>query len=174
MFSEFIQHQSQVLGMILLVLGKDQNVIEIDQDEVICVGVEYEVHHTRECWRGIGKPKRHDSALIRAKARSESCLWDIFFTDVNLVIPHMEVNLGKHLCTFELLKQFIDVGKWVFILDCLLVQWAVIDAKSFCAIFLLDKKAPHPQGDEIGLIRPRHSCSSSYFFNSFSSSGPSL
>ena len=43
MFSEFGQHQSQLLGMILLVLGKDQNVIEIDQDEVICVGVEDEV-----------------------------------------------------------------------------------------------------------------------------------
>ena len=40
MFSDFIQHQTQVLGMILLVLGKDQNVIEVDQDEVICVGVD--------------------------------------------------------------------------------------------------------------------------------------
>ena len=49
MFSEFVQHQSQVLGMILLILGKDQNVIEIDQDEVICVRVEDEVHHAREC-----------------------------------------------------------------------------------------------------------------------------
>ena len=48
MFSEFIQHQSQVLDMILLVLGKDQNVIEVVQDEVICVGVEDEVHHARD------------------------------------------------------------------------------------------------------------------------------
>ena len=39
MFSEFVVYQFQVLGMILLVLGKDQNVIEVDQDEVICVGV---------------------------------------------------------------------------------------------------------------------------------------
>ena len=64
MFSEFIQHQSQVLGMILLVLGKDQNVIEIDQDEVICLSIEYEVHHARESWRSVDKAERHDSVFI--------------------------------------------------------------------------------------------------------------
>ena len=64
MFSEFVQYQSQVLGMILLVLGKDQNVIEIDQDEVICVWVEDEVHHARECWRSIDKAERHDRVFI--------------------------------------------------------------------------------------------------------------
>ena len=64
MFSEFIQHQSQVLGMILLVLGKDQNVIEVDQDKVICVGLEDEVHHARECGRSVDEAKRHDSVFI--------------------------------------------------------------------------------------------------------------
>ena len=64
MFSEFIQHQSQVLGMILLVLGKYQNVIKVDQDEVICVGVEDEVHHAGECWRSVDKAERHDSVFI--------------------------------------------------------------------------------------------------------------
>ena len=64
MFSEFVHHQSQVLGMILLVLGKDQNVIKVDQDEVICVGVEDEIHHSRESWRSIGEAKRHDCVFI--------------------------------------------------------------------------------------------------------------
>ena len=84
MFSEFVQHQSQMLGMILLVLGKDQNVIEVDQDEVICVRVEDEVHHARERWRSIDKAERHDSIFIRTIACSECCLGDIFFTNVNL------------------------------------------------------------------------------------------
>ena len=64
MFFEFIQHLSQMLGMILLVLGKDQNVIKVDQDEVICVGVEDEVHHARESWRSVDEAKRHDSVFI--------------------------------------------------------------------------------------------------------------
>ena len=57
MISEFVQHQSQVLGMILLVLGKDQNIIELYQDEIICVRVGDEVHHARERWRSIDKAK---------------------------------------------------------------------------------------------------------------------
>ena len=64
MFSEFIQDQTQVLGMILLVLGKDQNVIEVDQDEVICVGIEDEVHHARERRRSVDEAKIHDSVFI--------------------------------------------------------------------------------------------------------------
>ena len=64
MFSELIEHQTQLLGMIFLVLRKDQNVIEVDQDEVICVGVEDEVHHARECWRSIDEAERHDSVFI--------------------------------------------------------------------------------------------------------------
>ena len=64
MFPELIENQTQVLGMIFLVLGKDQNVIEVDQDQVICVGVEDEVHHARESWRSIDKAERHDSVFI--------------------------------------------------------------------------------------------------------------
>ena len=47
--------------MILLVLGEHQDIIDIHQDEVICVGVEDEVRHARECWRSIDKAQRHDS-----------------------------------------------------------------------------------------------------------------
>ena len=55
MFSEFVEYQSQMLGMILFVLGKDQNIIEIHQDKIICVRVEDEVHHAIERWRSIDK-----------------------------------------------------------------------------------------------------------------------
>ena len=50
--------------MIFLVLGKDQNVIEVDQDQVICVGVEDDIHHARESWRSVDEPERHDSVFI--------------------------------------------------------------------------------------------------------------
>ena len=104
MLSEFVQHQSQLLGMILLILGKDQNIIEIHQDEVICVRVEDEVHHARERWRSIDKAERHDSIFIRTKACSECCLWNIFFTNENLMITHTKVKLREYFSPFELLK----------------------------------------------------------------------
>ena len=64
MFPELIKNQTQVLGMIFLVLRENQNVVEVDQDEVICVGVEDEVHHARESRRGVDEAKRHDSVFI--------------------------------------------------------------------------------------------------------------
>ena len=57
MFSEFVQHQSQVLGMILLVLGKDQNVIEIDQNEVICVGLKMKFIMRENVGGALTRPK---------------------------------------------------------------------------------------------------------------------
>ena len=56
------------------------------------------------------------------------------------MITHTEIKLGEYLGTFELFEQLVDVGKWVFVLYSLLVQWTVIDAKSVRAILLLDKK----------------------------------
>ena len=104
MLSEFVEYQSQMLGMILLILGKDEDIIEIHQDEIICVRIEYEVHHARERWRSIDKAERHDSVFIRTIACSECCLRDILFTNANLMITHTEVKLGEYLSTFKLLE----------------------------------------------------------------------
>ena len=142
--SELVEHQSQMFPMILLILGEDQNIIEIHQDEFICVGVEDKVHHARECWRSIDKAERHDSIFIRTIACSECCLGDILFTNANLMITHTNVKLGEDFSTFELLEKLIDVGKWILVLDCLLVQWTVIDAKSVRAILLLKKEHHNP------------------------------
>ena len=56
------------------------------------------------------------------------------------MITHTEIKLGEYLGTFELFEQLIDVGKWVFVLDGLLVQWTVINTKSVRSILLLHKK----------------------------------
>ena len=90
--------------MILLILGKGQGIIEIHQDEFICVRVEYEVHHAREHWRSIDKAERHDSIFIRTKACFECCLGNILFMNANLMITHAEVKLGEYFGTLKLLE----------------------------------------------------------------------
>ena len=102
--SKLVEHQSQMFGMILLILGEDQDIIEIHQDEFIGIGVEDEIHHPREHWRSIDKAERHDNIFIRTKACSECCLGNIFFTNANLMITHTKVKLGEHFSTFELLE----------------------------------------------------------------------
>ena len=64
MLSELVEHQSQMFGMIRLILGEDQDIIEIHQNEFIGVGVEDEVHHARERRRSVDEAKRHDSVFI--------------------------------------------------------------------------------------------------------------
>ena len=66
--------------------------------------------------------------------------WEYLLQNVNLVITHTEIKLGEYLGTFELFEQLIDVGKWVFVLDGLLVHWTVINTKSTRSILLLHKK----------------------------------
>ena len=63
--------------------------------------------------------------------------------NVNLMIAHMEVNLGEYFSTFELFKKLIDVRKWVLVLYSLLVQWTVVNTKSVRSILLLHKKELH-------------------------------
>ena len=64
--------------------------------------------------------------------------------DSNLMITHTEIKLGEYLSTFELFEQLVDVGKWVFVLDGLLVQWTVINTKSVRSILLHKKNTTTP------------------------------
>ena len=70
------------------------------------------------------------------------------------MITHSKVKLGEYLGTFELFEQLVDVGKWVFVLDSLLVQWTVVNTKSVRSILLLHKRTPQPHGEELGRMRP--------------------
>ena len=42
------------------------------------------------------------------------------------MITNTEVKLGEYLGTLKLLEKLIDVGKWVLVLYCLLVPWAIV------------------------------------------------
>ena len=66
------------------------------------------------------------------------------------MITHTEIELGEYLSTFELFKQLVDVGKWVLVLDSLLVQWTVVNTKSVRSILLLHKceSDDSPYGDQ--------------------------
>ena len=55
------------------------------------------------------------------------------------MIAHSEVKLREHFSSFELLKEFVDVGERILVLNRLLVQWPVVNTETLRAIFLLDK-----------------------------------
>ena len=138
-FSQFIKHQPEMFLMFFLILRKDQNVVEIEQDKLILEWRENIVHQSIKSRRSISQTKRHDRILIRAKTSPECRLRNVFLANANLMIAHSEIKLGEYFSTFQLFEQLSYVRKWIFVLDCLLVQWAVIDTQPVRTILLLDK-----------------------------------
>src|ERR1041384_5900073 len=91
--------------------------------------------------RGVRKAKRHDRKLIQSITSAEGCLANVLLTDTNLVVPHLQIKLGKHLCSMQLLKQVIDVGQRVLVFYGLLVDASVVLDQPASTIVLLHKKA---------------------------------
>ena len=93
MLSKPVKNQTEVLGVVFFILGEYEDIIEVHEDGLICVGVEYEVHHPRESGWSICKAERHDCVFIGAIACSECGLVNILFTDMNLMVSHPEIEL---------------------------------------------------------------------------------
>jgi hypothetical protein len=67
--------------------------------------------------RSIGESKRHNQILIQPIPGGESNLRDTFWTDLNLMVTQMEIDLRKDLCTDKLIKKDVDAGQRVLVID---------------------------------------------------------
>jgi hypothetical protein len=95
---------------------------------------------------GIGQTKRHHQILIETVSGGESSLWDIF-TDLDLMLARMKVNLRKDLRSNQLIKQEINAGQWILVLHCHCVEWSIIDAQLWVLSFFDTKIAGQPHGE---------------------------
>ena len=64
MLSQSLQYESQMLLMLFLFLGEDQNIINEDHHEDIQIVHENHVHQMHEESRGISQAEGHDRVLI--------------------------------------------------------------------------------------------------------------
>ena len=64
MLSQSLQHEPQMLFMLFLCLGEDQNIINEDHHEDIQIIHENHVHQMHEESRGISQAEGHDRVLI--------------------------------------------------------------------------------------------------------------
>jgi hypothetical protein len=88
---------------------------------------------------GVGQTKRHHQILIKIVSGGESSLWDIFLTDLDLMIAGTKVNLRENLCSNQLIKQEINVGQWILVLHGYCIEWSIIEAQSLGLILLRHK-----------------------------------
>jgi hypothetical protein len=83
--------------MLFGILGIDQNVINENHDKLLQFYHEYGVHQIHDVSGGIDQSKRRNQIFIKTISGRESHLRDIFFTDLDLIITRLKINLGEHL-----------------------------------------------------------------------------
>jgi hypothetical protein len=93
MIMQSLKHNAKVPFMLLLVLRIDQDVVNEDHDKLVQLCHEYRVHQVHEVSRGISQSERHHQILIETVSSGEGSLWNIFFTDLDLMITQSKSNL---------------------------------------------------------------------------------
>ena len=53
------------------------------------------------------------------------------------MIPRTKINLGEDLFSSQLIEQYVNAGKWIFIFDGYRIERPVVDTQPQTAIFLL-------------------------------------
>jgi hypothetical protein len=112
-----LQNNSEMLCMLLFTLGVDQDVVNEDHDKLVQLRHEHRVHLVHEMCRSVGESKRHNQILVQAIPGGEGGLRNIFRTDLDLMITWTEINLRKDFSTGKLIKENVDTGQWIFVLD---------------------------------------------------------
>jgi hypothetical protein len=113
--------------MLLFILEVDQDVINEYHDELVQLRHEYGVHQVHEMCRSIGESKRHNQILVQLVPGRECSLRDVFWTDLDLMITRMKINLGEDLNTGKLIEENVDAGQRIFVLDRNGIQRPVIN-----------------------------------------------
>jgi hypothetical protein len=137
MVSKSLQNSSEMLRMLLFTLGVDQDVVNEDHDKLVQLRHEYGVHQVHEMCRSIGESKQHNQILVQPVPGGEDSLRNIFWMDLDLMITQMEIDFGKDFITGKLIKENIDTGQWIFVLDGDDIQRSVVNTQPQGLVFLL-------------------------------------
>jgi hypothetical protein len=117
MVMKSLQNNPKMLLMLFFILGVDQDVINEDHDKLVQLRHEYGVHQVHEMCRSIGESNRHNQILVQPIPGGEGSFRNIFWTDLDLMITQMEIDLGKDHSTDKLIKKNVDAGQMIFVLD---------------------------------------------------------
>src|SRR6185437_8843376 len=127
MLSQSLQHESQMLFMLFLCLGEDQNIINENHHKDIQIIHENHVHQVHEESRGISQAEGHDRVLIQPVLAGECRLRNILRMDPQLKITEMQINLREYTSTSKHIKEILSKGQWMLVLDGNCIQLAIID-----------------------------------------------
>ena len=79
--------------MFLFILRINQYVVYKDQDKLIQIPTEYDVHHTHEVRESIGQPKQHQYKLVVPVPCTKGSFVNILIMNLYLMVPRSQVNI---------------------------------------------------------------------------------
>ena len=130
----------EVLEVLILGLGVDQNIVEVHDDKLVEEGLEDALHEAHEGGGGIGEAEGHDGEFIAAVAGLEGGLVYVIGVDAALMVAGPEVKGGEELSAMQVVEKLIHAGKGVTVLDSLGIEGAVVDAHAEGAVGFAGKE----------------------------------
>src|SRR6185436_14196942 len=95
--------------MLCFSFGEDKYIINKHHNKLL-QSLKHIIHRLHEVWGCVSESKRHNSELIMAIHGGKGYLLNILFSNRNLIIPRLKINLGKYSSPFQSLKQHLNMG----------------------------------------------------------------
>ncbi len=93
-----------MLDIITLVLGEDQDIVEVNKNKLIDHVSEHVVDECLEDCRGVRKAKRHDQIFKMPGMGVKGGLPLVPLPNLNQVMSTAEIQLSKYCCPLQELK----------------------------------------------------------------------
>src|SRR5215471_7504034 len=105
------------LSVLFQSLGKDEDIIQIDQNDSFSYQLpENIVHHRLEGGRTVGESKEHDQGLKKTMICPKSCFPLVSRFNANIIESPTNVKLGEVPGTLELVNELRNEWEMVFVL----------------------------------------------------------
>ena len=92
MFAESVKHLAEVKLVLVLVVAKNENIVQIHQNKVVDVAMHYGIHKTLEGTWGVTEPKWQNRIFKQAISRYESRFFTCIRCQSNLVVTTGQVD----------------------------------------------------------------------------------
>jgi hypothetical protein len=130
-----------MFGMLFLIFGVDEDIIDKDHYEFVELRHKHGVHEVHEVGWGICETKGHHEELVQTITSGESSFRNITRSNFDLVVTRTKIDLEENLGSRQLIKKNIDSGKRIFVLDGYCVERSVVDAQPQATILLFDEES---------------------------------
>jgi hypothetical protein len=111
MIQQTLHDNSKMFGMLLLIFGVDEDIIDKDYYEFVELRLKHRDHEVHEVGWGICETKGHHQELIKTITSGESSFRNVTRSNFDLVVTRMKIDLEENFGFSQLIKKEHRFGK---------------------------------------------------------------